>query len=67
MTEQTFEASMKELEEISSKMSSDSLSVDEMMELFKRGMELCTVCQKKLDGYEKQIRTITDGAVEGDA
>lgn len=64
MAEMTFEQAVRELDEIAAKMNSADTGIEEMMALYKRGMTLCAQCQAKLDGYEKQIRTISDDVGE---
>jgi exodeoxyribonuclease VII small subunit len=53
-----FEESLKKLEEIASKMGEESLSLEESLKMFQEGMELSTLCNKKLDEAEKKISIV---------
>lgn len=56
--ELSFEDSLKKLEEITSKMGEQSLPLEESLKLFQEGMELSTICNKKLDEAEKKINVV---------
>lgn len=53
-----FEGSMKQLEDISNKLSAGNLKLEEMIELYEKGMKLASSCKKQLDNYESRIETI---------
>ena len=55
---QTFEASLKKLESIVSKLESGSLNLDEMFKLFKEGISLTRNCRNQLQELEEQFNTI---------
>ena len=56
--ELNFEDSLKKLEEITNKMGEQSLPLEESLKLFEEGMELSTICNKKLDEAEKKINIV---------
>lgn len=58
-----FEDSMKQLEEISNKLSAGNLKLEEMIELYEKGMKLAGECRKQLNMYEGRIEKI-DKALE---
>ncbi len=44
-----FEEALAKLAEINEKLESDDISLDDSVALFKEGLELSKLCQKKLD------------------
>ena len=68
--EVSFEEALKKLEEISIKMGDSGLSLEESIKMFQEGMELSTVCNKKLEEAEKKINIVLNNQqgklVEGD-
>lgn len=64
MKEIKFEAAMEELEGIVEKLSAGTASLDEMMKLYTRGMELSKHCQTILDGYEAKLEIVDKKAEE---
>lgn len=58
MTEQppkTFEEAMKELEAIVQKLEQGSISLDESIEMFQKGISLSRYCNNLLDDMEKKV------------
>ena len=55
-----FEDKITELEQIVSKLEDGSLSLDESIELFEKGIKLSKDCQKILDDAEKKISVLMD-------
>lgn len=53
--DENFEELMTELEEITSKLESEKLSLDESMKLFEKGIEISKKCNTKLENAEKKI------------
>ena len=53
--EDNFEDLLKDLENITNKLESENLSLDESVELFEKGMEISKKCNKKLEDAEKKI------------
>lgn len=63
----TFEQSIKELEEIASKLEAGDVTLDESLELFEQGIKLSKSCQKMLDTAEKKVSVLManeDGEME---
>ncbi len=54
----SFEKALDRLAEINEKLESDGISLDESVELFKEGIELSKLCQKKLDDAKLEIEKI---------
>ena len=53
-----FEEALNKLAEINEKLESDEISLDESVKLFKEGVELSRICQKKLDEAKLEIEKI---------
>ncbi len=53
--EENFEELMKKLEEITTKLEGDKLSLDESVALFEEGMQVSKKCNSKLEEAEKKI------------
>jgi exodeoxyribonuclease VII small subunit len=52
---QTFEQSITELEKIVSQLESGSVTLDESLSLFEKGIKLSKSCQQMLDAAEKKV------------
>ena len=53
-----FEESMKELEEIVSKLENGDATLDESLAYFEKGIKLSKSCQKMLDTAEKKVSVL---------
>ena len=53
-----FEEALEKLAEINEKLESDEISLDDSVKLFKEGVELSRICQKKLDDAKLEIEKI---------
>jgi exodeoxyribonuclease VII small subunit len=53
-----YEAAVKELEEIVSKMENDELDIDQMSVQLKRAQELMKLCKEKLTKTDEEIQKI---------
>ncbi len=63
----TFEQSITELEQIAAKLEDGSVTLDESLALFEKGIKLSKSCQKMLDEAEKKVSilmTNEDGEVQ---
>lgn len=58
ISELTFEEALKELEAIVSRLESNDLSLEEAMELFKRGVSLSAYCNAKLEKAEGMVKLL---------
>ena len=56
--EKNFEELMVELEDITNKLESDKLTLDESVELFEQGMKVSKDCNQKLESAEKRITVL---------
>lgn len=56
--ELNFEEALEKLAEINEKLESEEISLDESVKLFKDGLELSRLCQKKLDEAKLEIQKI---------
>lgn len=62
--ELSFEEAMKELENISNRISSSDCGLDESLSLFKRAKELSNFAKRKLEMSEKQIQILLEDDTE---
>lgn len=53
-----FEEALNKLAEINEKLSTDDVSLEESVKLFKEGVEITKLCQKKLDDAKQEIEQI---------
>lgn len=53
-----FEEALNRLAEINEKLESEDISLDDSIKLFKEGIELSRLCQKKLDEAKLEIEKI---------
>ena len=60
----TFEEALKQLDEIVKKLESGENSLEESIELYKKGATLCGECSKLLENAKLTIKTISDSEVE---
>ncbi|MFO7154631.1 MAG: exodeoxyribonuclease VII small subunit [Caldicoprobacter oshimai] len=58
VSELTFEEALRELEIIVSRLESNDLSLDEAIELFKRGVSLSAHCNAKLERAEGMVKLL---------
>lgn len=66
MSEMTYEAAMKQLEEIVKKLETGQLSLDESVKLFEKGTQLSAFCAKALKEAELKITTLDDMGDDAD-
>ena len=55
-----FEEAMLQLEKIVQQLETGDVQLEDSIDLYKKGMELSTFCQKKLQHAEKQLVSIVD-------
>lgn len=53
-----FEEALAKLSEINEKLSAEDVSLEDSVKLFKEGVELTKLCQKKLDEAKQEIEQI---------
>ena len=56
--EMKFEEALNKLAEINEKLSAEDISLEDSVKLFKEGVELTKLCQKKLDDAKQEIEQI---------
>lgn len=56
--EMKFEEALAKLSAINERLSSEDISLEESVKLFKEGIELTKLCQKKLDDAKQEIEQI---------
>jgi exodeoxyribonuclease VII small subunit len=59
-----FESALKELEALVLDMENGDLSLEESLAAYKRGTELSTFCQQKLEDAEMQIKVLENGVLK---
>ncbi|HBC45962.1 MAG TPA: exodeoxyribonuclease VII small subunit [candidate division Zixibacteria bacterium] len=55
-----FEKSMEELEKIVGDLESGTLTLDQSIEAFERGIELSKLCQKRLEAAEERVKKLLE-------
>lgn len=55
-----FEEALDRLSVINEKLESEDISLDESVKLFKEGIELSKLCQKKLDAAKQEVEQLTN-------
>ncbi|HVF89704.1 MAG TPA: exodeoxyribonuclease VII small subunit [Blastocatellia bacterium] len=61
-TEKSFEASLKELEQIVDQLEAGDLSLERSLDLFEQGVRLSRECQKRLDDAERKVEILLKGS-----
>ena len=64
MEDKSFEELLKELQDVVTKLESGKLSLEESVEMYKRGMSLSLECKKRLDEAKKVVITKVDNQKE---
>ncbi|MBN2657076.1 MAG: exodeoxyribonuclease VII small subunit [Spirochaetales bacterium] len=64
MKEKNFEDRLKELEEISNRIKSGELSLDETVANFERGMKLAGDLEKEISSIERKVEILVSGSGE---
>jgi exodeoxyribonuclease VII small subunit len=59
----TFEEALNELEDITEKLESGDLSLEESLALFERGQQLAALCNSLLDSAELRLEQIGDSSL----
>lgn len=60
--EMKFEEAMECLEDLTRKLESGALSLDESIAAYERAVALIKLCNEKLDDAEKKVKILTSGA-----
>lgn len=61
----TLEEGFEQLDEITKKMESPEISLEERFDLYKKGIELVRICSGRIDTVEKSLKIVNeDGTAE---
>ena len=60
LEEMTLEAAFEQLDELIDKMEESDLPLEESFQLYKKGVSLVEVCNKKIEKVECDIRKVTE-------
>ena len=60
----SFEAALKELEQIVEKMEDDDTTLENSISFYKRGIELLQFCQKELEGAQREVSVLEAGMLK---
>jgi exodeoxyribonuclease VII small subunit len=61
VTKLDYESALAQLEEITTKLESEQLPLEKMLELYTRGQELANRCNQLLDEAELKVKTLSPG------
>ncbi|MEW5892029.1 MAG: exodeoxyribonuclease VII small subunit [Pseudomonadota bacterium] len=59
-----FESALAELEGLVERMESGQLPLEESLAAYRRGIELTTYCQQKLNAAEQQVKLLEGGSLK---
>ncbi len=62
----SFEEAMSELETLVDSMEQDSLTLEESLQKFERGVTLTRLCQQALAKVEQEVKVLTNNGDEAD-
>ena len=57
----TYEQALAELDRLVAQMESGQLPLDELLDGYRRGAELLTLCRSRLQAVEEQVKLLDDG------
>ena len=60
----SYEAALGELDRLVSTMEAGQLPLDRLLESYKRGAELLTLCRARLEAVEQQVKVLEDGQLQ---
>jgi exodeoxyribonuclease VII small subunit len=60
----TYEQALAELERLVQRMEDGQMPLDQMLDSYKRGAELLTLCKSRLAAVEQQVKVLEDGQLE---
>ncbi len=60
----SYEAALGELERLVAAMEAGQLPLDRLLESYRRGAELLTLCRSRLEAVEQQVKVLEDGQLK---
>jgi exodeoxyribonuclease VII small subunit len=60
----SYEDALSELEKLVAAMEGDQMPLDRLLESYKRGAELLTLCRARLDAVEQQVKVLEEGQLK---
>jgi exodeoxyribonuclease VII small subunit len=60
----SYEDALGELDRLVAAMEAGQLPLDRLLESYKRGAELLTLCRARLDAVEQQVKVLEDGQLK---
>ena len=60
----SYEAALEELYRLVQAMESSQLPLDQLLEAFRRGMQLLNHCRSRLDAVEVQVKVLEEGQLK---
>jgi exodeoxyribonuclease VII small subunit len=60
----TYEDALSELERLVASMESGQLPLDRLLESYRRGAELLSLCRSRLEAVEEQVKVLEDGQLK---
>lgn len=64
--EQKFEEALKELETVVEALGGDGITLEESIQLYKKGMTLVKQCNSTIDKVEKELEVLKNEQIEND-
>lgn len=64
--EMTLEQAFEELEQLTSRLESNDISLEESFTLYRKGMELLAYCNSQIDTVEKKMLLINQNGINQD-
>ena len=61
----SFDQAFRQLEEVVAKLEGQDLALEKNLELYSRGVELCSKCRQELDRAKLKVEYIRSGKTEG--
>lgn len=60
----SYEQALAELDQLVQRMEAGQLSLDHLLESYRRGAELLAFCRQRLQAVEEQVKRLEDGQLE---
>ena len=64
LSEMSVEEAFRQLDELLARMRSEECSLEENFTLYQQGLKLVRMLNERIDGYEKQLEILENGAGE---